>query len=170
MAGRELGVEVGSTAPLFLAILAVHVPAGVAAVVSGAIAAASPKRPGRHPRTGTIYFWCLSVTFASLVLLSALRWPHDAHLLAIGTLGYVAAGVGVLARRHEWLGWPVWLRVHGTGMALSYIALLTGFYVDNGPSLPLWDRLPHLTYWLLPALVGLPLLLRALQRDRGEHP
>ena len=27
-------------------------------------------------------------------------------------------------------------------MAASYVALLTGFYVDNGPQLPLWDRLP----------------------------
>ena len=33
----------------------------------------------------------------------------------------------------------------------SYAPLLTGFYVDNGPHLPLWDRLPHLSYWLLPA-------------------
>jgi hypothetical protein len=29
--------------------------------------------------------------------------------------------------------------------------LLTGFHVDNGRQLPLWDRLPHWTYWVLPA-------------------
>lgn len=164
---RVLGVEVGSTAPLFLAVLAVHVPTAGAAIVSGAMAALSRKRPGRHPRAGTIYYWCLTVTFVSLVALSALRWPHDAHLLAIGAVGYAAASVGVLARRRRWRGWPVWARVHGTGMAVSYIALFTGFYVDNGPSLPLWDRLPHLTYWLLPALVGVALLLRALRRTTG---
>ena len=49
-------------------------------------------------------------------------------------------------------------------MAVSYIALLTGFYVDNGPNLPLWNLLPHFLYWLLPAAIGTPLLLRALRR------
>jgi hypothetical protein len=49
-------------------------------------------------------------------------------------------------------------------MGGSYIALLTGFYVDNGPFLPLWNRLPHLTYWLLPSLVGVPLIQVALRR------
>ena len=50
-------------------------------------------------------------------------------------------------------------------MAGSYIALFTGFYVDNGPQLPLWDRAPHLAYWLLPAAVGAPLTWRALLRN-----
>lgn len=165
---RVLGVEVGSTAPVFLAVLAVHVTTAGAAVVSGAFAALSGKRAGRHPRAGTVYYRCLAATFVSLVVLSALRWPHDVHLLAVGTLGYAAASAGVLARRHRWRGWPTWARVHGTGMAVSYIALLTGFYVDNGASLPLWDRLPHLTYWLLPSLIGVPLLLRALRRTTGR--
>ena len=51
-------------------------------------------------------------------------------------------------------------------MGGAYIALFTGFYVDNGPHLPLWDRLPHLAYWLLPSMVGVPLILRALARRR----
>jgi hypothetical protein len=63
-------------------------------------------------------------------------------------------------------------------MGGSYIALLTGFYVDNGPFLPLWDRLPHLTYWLLPTAIGVPLIWRCTgspirrirQPDRAGHP
>ncbi|MDJ0341034.1 hypothetical protein QMK19_08595 [Streptomyces sp. H10-C2] len=47
-------------------------------------------------------------------------------------------------------------------------ALLTAFYVDNTPRLPLWKRLPPLSFWFLPAVVGLPLLLRAL-RHRIPH-
>lgn len=167
-ASRVLGVEVGSTAPVFLAVLALHVPSAGAAIVSGAIAALSRKRRGRHPRAGIVYYWCLTVTFVSLVVLSVLRWPHDTHLLAIGAIGYAAATVGLVARRRRWGGWPIWPRVHGTGMAVSYIALFTGFYVDNGPSLPVWDRFPHVTYWLLPTLIGVPLLVRALHRTAGR--
>jgi hypothetical protein len=57
-------------------------------------------------------------------------------------------------------------------MGGSYIALFTGFYVDNGPNLPLWDRLPSLAYWVLPSLVGVPLILGALARRRllGVRP
>jgi hypothetical protein len=39
---------------------------------------------------------------------------------------------------------------------------LTAFYVDNGKSLPLWKELPSITYWLVPAAVGAPLIARAL--------
>ena len=47
-------------------------------------------------------------------------------------------------------------------MATSYVLLLIAFYVDNGKSLPLWKELPPVTYWLLPAVVGIPLIVRAL--------
>ena len=56
------------------------------------------------------------------------------------------------------------VRNHAIGMGGSYIALLTGFYVDNGPFLPIWDRLPHITYWFLPSFVGVPLIWLALRR------
>jgi hypothetical protein len=42
--------------------------------------------------------------------------------------------------------------------------MLIAFYVDNGKSLPLWKDLPHFTYWLLPALGGIPLIVWALLR------
>src|SRR5713226_5732494 len=37
---------------------------------------------------------------------------------------------------------PRWARFHIVGMGLSYVLLLTAFYVDNGKNLPLWNRLP----------------------------
>jgi hypothetical protein len=51
-------------------------------------------------------------------------------------------------------------------MGLSYILLLTAFYVDNGHSLPLWTDLPSITYWLTHGAVGIPLIVLALLR----HP
>lgn len=55
-------------------------------------------------------------------------------------------------------------------MSASYILLLTAFYVDNGKHLPLWKNLPHLTYWLLPSAIGLPLIARALACHHGLAP
>jgi hypothetical protein len=43
-------------------------------------------------------------------------------------------------------------------MAISYIAMLTAFYVDNEPHLPFWNRLPVIAFWLLPGTLGVPLL------------
>jgi hypothetical protein len=53
-----------------------------------------------------------------------------------------------------------------SGMGISYILLLTAFYVDNGKSLPVWRELPALAFWLLPAAIGAPILINALLR----HP
>jgi len=58
--------------------------------------------------------------------------------------------------------WPQWKRLHIAGMGLSYVLMLIAFYVDNGKQLPLWRDLPHFMYWLLPLVIGLPLIVRAL--------
>ena len=48
----------------------------------------------------------------------------------------------------------------------AFILLLTAFYVDNGPHLPLWRSLPPLAHWLLPGVIGFPVLIWVLRR----HP
>jgi hypothetical protein len=154
-----LGIPIPSSAPVFLAIVAVHVAAGLICVIAGIVAMLATKRPGRHPSAGTIYFWSLLVVFVTMSILSIIRWPANNHLLVLGILSFAAGVIGRSARRRLWLGWP---RVHMTGMALSYILLLTAFYVDNGPHLPLWRHLPPLAYWTVPGLVGAPILIRAL--------
>jgi 4-amino-4-deoxy-L-arabinose transferase-like glycosyltransferase len=156
------GVHVPDGGPVFLAALALHVAAGATAVVAGAAATTARKRPGRHPRAGTAYLYAMVGVFATATVMAAVRWRHDWHLFVIATVALGLALLGRWARRrrtHRWLAW------HGTAMAGSYIALFTGFYVDNGAQLPLWDRLPHQLYWLLPAAVGIPLTGRALIRN-----
>jgi hypothetical protein len=140
-----------------------HIAAGLSCVITGALAATAPKRPGRHPLAGRIFFWSLAVVFASSTTMALLRFTQDWHLLLIGTVTFSAASLGYLARRRRRPGWQ---RIHIPAMGGAYIALFTGFYVDNGPHLPLWDRLPTLAYWTLPSLVGVPLILRALARRR----
>ena len=153
------GIEIPSTNPAFLTVVGVHVLLGLACVISGAIAMLSEKRPGRHPRNGTIYFWCLAGVFLTATSLAAVRWANDYHLFVLGALSFSAACLGRQARRHRWRHW---VRLHITGMGASYILLLIAFYVDNGKSLPLWKQLPPMAYWLLPLVAGIPLIVRAL--------
>jgi hypothetical protein len=121
----------------------------------------SRKRPGRHPKAGTVYYWALVVVFVTMSALAFSRWSEDYHLFILGLLSLVVATIGRTARRK-----PSWLRVHVTGMAASYILMITAFYVDNGPNLPLWRELPPLAFWILPTLIGAPILINALLR----HP
>ena len=158
-----LGIPIPSTSPTFLTIVGLHVAVGLVCVVAGAIAMLSPKRSGRHPTFGTIYYWSLVAVFVSATALSVMRWAENYHLFILGVLAFASAFLGRAARRRPWVGWA---KPHIAGMGLSYILLLTAFYVDNGKSLPLWKELPPIAYWLVPAVVGLPLIIRALLR----HP
>ena len=158
-----LGIPIPSSSPLFLGVVASHVLAGTVCVVAGIVAMLSTKRPGRHPRAGSVYYWSLVVVFLSMTLLSVVRWPEDIQLLALGVLSLVAAVIGRTVRRRQ-KGRS--LRLHATAMSVSYIALLTAFYVDNGPHLPLWHRFPQWAFWILPSVGGLPILIWVLTR----HP
>jgi hypothetical protein len=100
------------------------------------------------------------ILFASMAVLSAVRWAEEYHLFILGSLSFAAGSVGRRAVRRGQI------RIHLIGMGSSYILLLTAFYVDNGAHLPFWKELPAVTYWLLPAAIGIPLLIRTLRR----HP
>ncbi len=164
-AARILGVEVGSTAPLFLGVLAVHVIAGLTAVTTGAIAALVRKGSPRHIRAGRWYYRAITVVFATATILAAMRWRQDYHLFIIGAVAFAAATVGYQHRRRHRPGDTG----HIAGMGIAYVAMLTAFYVDNGPHLPLWDRLPALAFWLLPSAVGAPIIARAIVRARHAN-
>jgi hypothetical protein len=157
------GIPLPSDAPMFLAMIAAHIAAGLVCVISGVVAILSPKQAGRHPRSGTIYYWTLGIVSVTMTALSISRWSEDYHLFILGALSFLAATVGRMARRRLWPSWP---RLHMTGMGASYILLITAFYVDNGKNLPLWRELPQAAFWLLPAAIGVPTLLNALLR----HP
>lgn len=158
---RVLGLEIPRAGPLFYAILALHVPAGLAAVTTGAVAALSKKGSRRHVRFGRLYFWALCLLFTTATILAIVRWREDRHLFLIGA-AFAAACAGHLSRdRHRPGHAP-----HILGMSISYIAMLAAFYIDNGPQLPIWNRLPHVAYWLLPVVVGAPLTWRALRGAR----
>src|SRR4051812_18486529 len=153
------GIEIPSNDPAFLAVaVGVHIPIGLACVAIGAIAMLSQKRRGRHSRLGTIYFWCLAALFLSATFLAAMRWREDYHLFILGAASFGCAWIG---RSALWHRWRAWVRVHIAGMGLSYVLMIVAVYVDNGEQLPVWKDLPHFMYWLIPAAVGTPLIVRA---------
>jgi hypothetical protein len=88
----------------------------------------------------------------------------------------IAGGVAVAAATFGF----VYRRLHRPGdaphivaMGVSYVAMLTAFYVDNGPQLPLWNLLPSWLFWFLPAIVGTPLIVRAVlvrRHSDKSHP
>jgi hypothetical protein len=161
-----LGVPVPSDAPAFLLALGAHVAAGLTCVLSGAAAAFTRKAAGLHPRAGLIYWWGLLWIFISSVVMGVLRWPHDIHLLAIGVVAFGTGTFGFLARLRRWTRWR---ELHIVSMGLSYVALLTGFYVDNGPHLPVWRYLPRWMFWILPLAVGAPLIARSISKARRRR-
>jgi hypothetical protein len=95
-----------------------------------------------------------------------MRWRQDYYLVIIGAVAFTAATIGYQHRRRHRPGDTG----HILGMGIGYTAMLTAFYVDNGPRLPLWDRLPTLAFWLLPSAVAAPLITRAVIHARRGQP
>ena len=165
-AARVFGGQVGSAAPVFLAFLAVHVLAGLTAVATGAAAALVRKGSPRHIRAGRWYYRAITVVFVTATVLAAMRWRQDYYLFVIGAVAFAAATVGYQHRRRRRPGDTG----HIVGMGTAYVAMLTAFYVDNGPRLPLLDHLPVLAFWLLPSAIGAPVIARAVLRARRAAP
>jgi hypothetical protein len=164
LAGDLFGLPIPAAGPVFNVLLGSHIAAGLTAVATGALAATAGKRPGRHPGAGRVYLWALGAIVTTAAAMAAIRWPADIRLFGIAIAAGLLGGYGYLARRRLRRGW---MTRHAIGMGGSYIALLTGFYVDNGPLLPLWNRLPEPAFWLLPSLVGAPLIWLAVHRVSG---
>jgi len=158
------GIPIPSTDPTFLRIVMFHIIIGITCVISGFIAMISDKNNMRHASAGRIYYYGMLISFVSVVIMSVMRWPHNIHLLTIGTLAFLSVFLGRrLARARSRKNWT---RQHTILMGCSYILLLTGFYVDNGKHLPFWRMFPEVFLWIFPAVVGVPIIIYVLKR----HP
>jgi hypothetical protein len=158
------GIPIPFHNPVLLSILAVHIVAALAGVITGIIAMVSKKMLGRHSAFGTIYYWCLLVVFVTALILAVTRWTEDYYLVILGTLALITASLGRVAFHSHW---HFRTQVHISGMGLSYTLMLVAFYMDNGRNLPLWRDLPAFTYWMLPGVIGTALILYALMRYSG---
>ena len=147
-----LGLDVASTSTLFLVILSFHVAAATTAIAAGIVAMFAAKGSRRHRRAGRTYLFAVLAVFLSACVMAAFRWFNDVPLIVTGAVAAGSAIFGFLYRRFRRPG--------------DAPHMLTAFYVDNGPHLPLWNLLPPVTFWFLPALVGIPLMTRAIRRAR----
>ncbi len=137
--------------------------AGLTAVGTGAAAALVRKGSPRHIRAGRWYYRAITVVFVTATVLAAMRWRQDYYLFIIGAVAFGAATVGYQHRRRHRPGDTG----HIVGMGGAYVAMLTAFYVDNGPHLPLLGHLPVLAFWLLPSAIGAPVIANAVMRTRA---
>lgn len=159
------GIPIPDEGPVFLVTVILHVVAGIVSVAAGLVAILSRKGGRVHILFGRIYVGGIAALFATMVVLAAIRWPHDNHLAILGLIALVASLFGFFnRRRHRADPW------HIAAMGISYVAMLTAFYVDNGPFLPLWNLLPPWALWVIPSIVGAPLIARAIVRRSRSHP
>lgn len=157
------GIPLPSKEPGFLVAVCIHILLSLAAVMCGLVAMLKDKNSEGHSKFGLRYYWTIVSAFVTVVILSFMRWPHNNHLLMIGTLTVILVFIGRRITKTKTSRWP---RLHTICMGGSYILLLTGFYVDNGKNLPFWNLFPQWFFWVLPAIIGIPIILYVLKR----HP
>lgn len=163
----------------FFLPLVMHALAGLATGVTGVLAFRAPKHRGRHHLWGKCYLWAYTVVFLTAAILSLQRWEADAYLFFLALTGYGFALAGYGARRFRQEPWLIrvlgkqWVVAHIVGVIGSYIVLWTAFYVDNAHLIPLLNRLPTLTFWVLPTAIGIPFMVLSISRfapKRVAHP
>ena len=93
--------------------------------------------------------------------MAAIRWRQDAHLFAIRIIAFGLGLFGHQARRHLRPGWPT-RHANRRGRFLTSPAhrLLCRQWTLPARR----DRLTHLVSWMLPGVLGAPLIWLALRR------
>jgi hypothetical protein len=146
--------------PFFLTL---HILSGTAALVLGPLAlfAASRRRNNRE-RLLTAYVWAVFATCLTAAIVSLLDWSRLWWLIPVAVLSYLLALVGYVAVRR---GWPKWIGAHGLGG--SYIALWTALLVISVGDT---STTAEIACWILPAAIGVPLIIRTHTGARAERP
>jgi len=158
-----LGIPVPSDNTVFLSFVVIHIVLGLTCVISGVVAMVSNKTKGTHSKAGRLYYRGMTALFITVIITSVMRWPHNIHLLIVGTFAYALTFIG---QRLTHTRKPNWTRLHTVCMGASYILLITGFYVDNGKNLPFWNQFSELFFWLFPSVIGIPIIIYAF----FKHP
>jgi uncharacterized membrane protein len=147
---------------LFTIFLILHIAAGTIGLVIGPFAMYFPKRKGLHTKLGRIYFYAMSLVCISAFGLSILHWKESWWLGFVAAFSFYFAGKGYLAAKYRE---ESWVGRHISGMLGSYIAMTTALFVVNASSLPGYETLPIFVYWLLPTIIGTPLIVLTVRKS-----
>lgn len=142
-------------------LLFLHIVFGFSAVALGPIAMLSRKAPGLHPRVGELYHASVLGVCLTAGALALLHWERSWGFLPVAIGSYAFALVGYVAAKLRFRGW---LRVHVTCQGGSYIAMVTALLVVNWQTLFNAPGRDALWPWLIPTLVGSPLIAWAARR------
>jgi hypothetical protein len=135
--------------------LGLHVAAGSAGLVLGPIAMFSAKRPGVHTSSGVAYYYVFVVLFGSSVALAALDLKQAWWLAFVGGGSYALALVGYRAAKHRQQGWLI---RHVSGMAGSYISMVTALLVVNVNAISGASSFSRALAWIVPTAIGGPII------------
>jgi uncharacterized membrane protein len=142
---------------LDLFFVSVHIAAGLTALTAGIVAMLSRKGAWWHRKAGITYLFGIATIAVTAAGLVSTRGPQFNHLLVFAAVAVTLAFGGYFMRRIN-------QGLHISGMGLSYVVMVTAFYVDNGPKLPFWNQFPAIVFWVGPMAIGLPIIIRALWR------
>jgi hypothetical protein len=145
------------------ALLIIHIVCGAVGLVVAALALFAPKRRGWHTRLGRIYLLAVA-GIVSTTLGLFLYAPTE--LLGLGIIGIatgICAGLGFwMVRARPMLRGGTWFTWHLNLMSSSYISFVTAFLVQMTDG--------HLLAWLLPTIIGSPLIaLRTARAVTGSR-
>ena len=153
---------------LFRTILALHIAAGLVGLVVGPVAMTAWKGSRLHARAGEAYHWVMLAVCVSATALALLDWTRLWWFLPIAAGSYAFALVGYVAAKRRWRGWLV---AHVSGQGGSYIAMLTAVLVVNWRMLTGTPGRGSPWPWLLPTLLGSPIIAWVnVQIRRGRRP
>ena len=142
-------------------LLFIHVSAGVLGILLGPVAMFARKSQGTHTRAGVIYHWLVFTVCVSAIPISILHWQKSWFLFLVALFSYSFALKGYRAARDRGEGW---LKKHISGMLGSYIAMVTALVVVNAQNIPGLNQLPVIVAWLLPTVIGAPLIARVVRK------
>jgi len=142
-------------------LLILHIIAGSFCLLTGAINLSVKKEKGCHTRIGKWYHGGYFVVFITSVGMAIINWSESAYLFYIALFSYSLALFGYLAGKQRWRNW---LTMHISGMAGSYIGIITAVLVVNGMDIPLINQIPSLLLWFVPTIIGTPFIFMVNRR------
>ncbi|MGG0756666.1 DUF2306 domain-containing protein [Brevibacillus laterosporus] len=150
---------------VFQILIALHILAGTACLLTGLLAIIMRKKRGLHTIYGEIYHGSYVVIFLTSIITAIWHWEESAYLFFIALFSYGLALYGYLARKRRW---TEWVGKHIYGMLGSYIGVITAVLVVNQAKIPVLNQWPSLLLWLLPTIIGSP-LIAMVQRQSGKR-